>query len=92
MKGFSLKVALLLLFLSNSTLYAQQYLPILENGKQWVVNRSVADLDNNIMLAVSGDSVLNGVHYTIIGNELLREEGAKVYVYDILFSRGKGFI
>ena len=88
MKGFSLKVALLLLFLSNSTLFAQQYLPILEEGKQWVVNRSVADLDKNILLAVSGDSVLNGVQYTVVGNELLREEGEKVYVYDN-FSQGE---
>ena len=66
-----------------------QYLPILEDDKQWVINRSVADLDNNITLVVSGDSVLNGVHYTVIGNELLREEGAKVYVYDNFFQAEK---
>ena len=76
MKDFCLRVALFLLFLSNSTLYAQQYLPVLEEGKQWVINWSVTDLDNNITFEVSGDSVLNGVHYTVIGNDLLREEGA----------------
>ncbi|MBR6938697.1 MAG: hypothetical protein IKH63_14145, partial [Prevotella sp.] len=83
-----LKVALLL-FLGNSTLYAQQYLPVLEEGKQWVVNRSVTDINNNITFEASGDSVLNGVHYTVIGNELLREEGAKVYVYDNFYQGEK---
>ncbi len=58
MKDFCLKVALLL-FLGNSTLYAQQYLPVLEEGKQWVVNRSVTDINNNITFEASGDSVLN---------------------------------
>ena len=83
-----LKVALLL-FLGNSTLYAQQYLPVLEEGKQWVVNRSVTDINNNITFEASGDSVLNGVHYTVIGYELLREEGAKVYVYDNFYQGEK---
>ena len=88
MKDFCLKVALLL-FLSNSTLYTQQNLPVLEEGKQWVINRSVTDINNNITFEASGDSVLNGIHYTVIGNELLREEGAKVYVYNNFFQGEK---
>ena len=70
--------------------FAQKdYLPFVEDGKVWVINWSVTDLDNNITFEASGDSVLNGVHYTVIGNELLREEGAKVYVYDNFYQGEK---
>lgn len=66
----------------NDPVSDDEYIPILEDGKRWVISHSVVGSENDMTLCVSGDSVLNGNRYAVMGHDLLREEGEKVYIYD----------
>lgn len=64
------------------SLYGQQYLPIFEDGKRWVVKWQAADIVENRIKEVSGDTIINGNLYRILDNNYVRQADAKVYVWN----------
>lgn len=88
-----------LLFLFMSTLFvpvlAQQYHPILEDGKSWHYTNydNMGENPYEYSYALHGDTVIDGQRYAAYRNErgnassLFREEGGKVYVYSLYYKK-----
>lgn len=62
-------------------LYAQQYLPIFEDGKRWVIKWQAVDIVEMQTYEILGDTIINGHSYCIFDGVLLREDD-KVYMWD----------
>jgi hypothetical protein len=88
-----------LLFLFMSTLFvpvlAQQYHPILEDGKSWHYTNydNMGENPYEYSYALHGDTIIDGQRYAAYRNErgnassLFREEGGKVYVYSLYYKK-----
>ncbi|MBQ6063610.1 MAG: hypothetical protein IJK87_08270 [Prevotella sp.] len=60
-------------------LYSQQYLPIFEEGKRWVVKWQAADIVKHQTWVISGDTIINDHSYYIVDGVFVREENNKVF-------------
>ena len=74
-------ICMLMSLFMQLPLYAQQYLPIFEEGKRWVVKWQAADMVEYQTCVISGDTIINNHSYFIVDGSFVREEGNRVYVW-----------
>ncbi|MBQ6210548.1 MAG: hypothetical protein IJK42_12385 [Prevotella sp.] len=81
MKKYVFTSCMFLSLFVELSLYAQQYLPIFEDGKRWVVKWQAADIVEYQTWVISKDTIINNHAYFIVGGSFVREEGNRVYAW-----------
>ena len=81
MKKYCFPICMFMSLFVQLPLYAQQYLPIFEEGKRWVVKWQAADIVKHQTWVISGDTIINNHSYYIVDGSIVREEGNRVYAW-----------